>query len=202
MNSARGGGVTGGDDSGERKTYETAAILMPPMDRWEPIQQIRERHDRHIRRWMPHINVLYPFVAPDRFDDVEPSLRRALARIEPFTIALTRFQSFSHGRGKYTMWLVPEPAEPLQQLAAALQDELPWLGDQFRFENGFTPHLSVGQIQGYAGVKTFLAKHRPRWKPIEFRVEELSLIWRNAPPDDVFRYERGVPLGAAAADGD
>jgi 2'-5' RNA ligase len=36
------------------------------------------------------------------------------------------------------------------------------------------------------------------WQPQFFIVSEISLIWRGAPPDDVFRVDRTVRLGAAA----
>jgi hypothetical protein len=36
-------------------------VIIPPEAVWEPIQAIRRRHDRKLRRWMPHITLLYPF---------------------------------------------------------------------------------------------------------------------------------------------
>ena len=177
------------------KTHTSAVAIIPPIEQWEPIQAIREVHDKQIRRWMPHINVLYPFVEHDRIDEVEPFIRAACARIEPFEISLTGFETFHHGRGRYTIWLMPEPDEPLQQLARELERELPDLAHQFQYESGFTPHLSVGRLDGYAAVKEFLAKHRPRWRPITWRLDELLVITRDAPPDDIFRFERPISLG-------
>ena len=40
----------------------------------EPIQAIREKHDRQFRRWMPHLNLLYPFRPQEEF----PALTSAL----------------------------------------------------------------------------------------------------------------------------
>jgi hypothetical protein len=43
-------------------THHTVIAVVPPEQVWGPIQDIRRRHDRqHIRRWMPHVNLLYPF---------------------------------------------------------------------------------------------------------------------------------------------
>lgn len=177
------------------KTHASAVAIIPPPELWEPIQAIREKHDRHIGRWMPHINVLYPFVEKEQIDGVQSRLRAACSRVEPFELELAGFQQFHHGKGRYTMWLIPEPAGPLQQLATELAAELPELDDQFRYESGYTPHLSVGQIEGYPSVRAFLAKYRPRWRPVRFMVKELYVITREAPPDDVFRFERTVFLG-------
>jgi len=47
------------------KSHRTAIAAIPPPECWEPIQAIRRVHDRQIGRWMPHVNLLYPFVTPD-----------------------------------------------------------------------------------------------------------------------------------------
>ena len=91
------------------KTHQTAVVLTPPRDRWDPIQEIRERHDAHMYRWMPHITLLYPFVKRPLFDEAEEKIRRTLQRIEPFEVTLARFGHFHHVGEYYTLWLEPEP---------------------------------------------------------------------------------------------
>ena len=49
------------------KTHQTSVVAMPSDDICEPIQAIRREHDRQIHRWMPHINLLYPFYPRDQF---------------------------------------------------------------------------------------------------------------------------------------
>jgi hypothetical protein len=43
------------------KTHQTVVAVVPPQEAWGPIQAIRERHARQLRRWPPHLNLLYPF---------------------------------------------------------------------------------------------------------------------------------------------
>lgn len=52
------------------KTHQTAVVIIPPENLWQPIQQIRQKHDRHFRRWMPHITMIYPFRPRTQFDEL------------------------------------------------------------------------------------------------------------------------------------
>jgi 2'-5' RNA ligase len=178
-----------------QKTHQTAVVIIPPESCWEPIQAIRREHDRQVRRWMPHVTLLYPFRPREEFAALESRLRVVCAEIEPFEVHLGEFRHFEHGRGGHTLWLAPEPAEGLVRLQAGLACVVPDCDDTTRHQRGFTPHLSVGQVRGrqaMTGLKRELQSH---WRPLSFQIAEASLIWRNPPPDDVFRVDRVVPLG-------
>src|SRR5581483_712431 len=137
-----------------------AVAIVPPQDAWPPIQALRERHDRQFHRWPPHLNLLYPFYQPGRFDDALPRLIAACARVAVFTVTLTEFRFFHHSSRKATLWLAPEPGEKLVALQAALQAACPDCDDLSRFAAGFTPHLSVGQ----AGSAQEARRLRDEWQ--------------------------------------
>jgi 2'-5' RNA ligase len=177
------------------KTHRTAVVLIPPEECWAPIQAIRQRHDRHVRRWMPHLTLLYPFRSRERFDEVVPKLREACLPIEPFEVRLTEFNHFDHGQGRFTLWLVPEPPEAIKRLQAALESAAPECHDVSRYSMGFTPHLSIGQARGHHAMLALLARLRDSWRPLSFMASHVSLIWRGAAPDNVFRVDRSVQLG-------
>ena len=177
------------------KTHETAVVLIPSEDCWEPIQTIRRAHDRHVRRWMPHVTLLYPYRPRGQFDNVETELRNACRHVDPFEVRLADFRYFHHGRGRYTLWLAPEPYEAMLQLQAVLESTVPDCNDVSRQPAGFTPHLSVGQVRGDDALKTLLAKLQASWKPLLFEADRISLIWRAQPPEDIFRVDRHVQLG-------
>lgn len=177
------------------KTHQTAVVVVPPESCWEPIQIIRREHDRQVRRWMPHITLLYPFRPRSQFDVVAGQLRAACAVIEPFEVRLAEFREFRHGRDSYTLWLTPEPREALVRLQAALQSAVPDCDDTARHAEGFTPHLSVGQVRGHEPLARLKSELQEHWSPLAFAVNEVNLIWRNPPPDDVFRVDRAVRLG-------
>lgn len=180
-------------------THKTAVVLIPLEAVWEPIQSIRREHDRQVRRWMPHVTLLYPFRPREQFDAVEPELRAACERIEPFDVRLAKFHHFRHGRGSFTLWLAPEPREAIVGLQAALESAIPDCNDVSRRADGFTPHLSVGQVRGQGAMDELKAQLQASWEPVAFRAESISLIWRADPADDVFRVDRTIELGVYGA---
>ena len=177
------------------KTPKTAVVLIPPEECWEPIQAIRRVHDRHVRRWMPHVTLIYPFRPHEEFDHVESLLREACRRIKPFEVRLAEFRHFQHGRGGCTLYLAPTPARNLAELQAALESAVPDCNDVSRHSNGFTPHLSVGQVRGSDARVALAAELAASWSPLSFMARRVSLIWRNDRPDDVFRVDRTIALG-------
>jgi RNA 2',3'-cyclic 3'-phosphodiesterase len=178
------------------KTYTTAVVLIPSSEIWGPIQAIRRAHDRHIRRWMPHITLLYPFRPRDEFDSLARRFSTVCEGIEPFCIELAEMRFFRHRRESFTLWLAPEPKEALVRLQAILAGEVPDCDEVTRHGDGFTPHLSVGQVRGEEKLLRLKEVLQAAWQPIAFTVREINLIWRGEPPDDVFRIGQTVALGA------
>jgi 2'-5' RNA ligase len=175
-----------------RKTYHTAVVLIPPRECWEPIQAIRRIHDRHVKRWMPHVTLLYPFRPREMFDEAAAALQAAVANLSPFDVRLTEFRHFGHGRGSYTIWLAPEPVDALTRLQSALQAAIPDCDEASRHGEGFTPHLSVGQVRSRSALDDLQRSLQERWQPLTFAATRVSLIWRGDAPDDVFRIDREV----------
>jgi 2'-5' RNA ligase len=180
------------------KTYRTAVVVVPPQVMWASIQAIRQQHDRHFRRWMPHITLLYPFWPREEWDSILEPLARSCQAIEPFEIALSEVHTFRH-HSSYTLWLVPEPKALLVELQTALWRSVPDCDDTRRHPHGFTPHLSIGQASGRTAAERLLDELRATWKPTQVPVSEVQLIWRGDPPDDAFRVGHRVKLGIAAS---
>lgn len=155
-----------------QKTHLSALVAIPPTDLWEPIQAIRRVHDRHVREWMPHVTLLYPFRPRDSFSEALQVLRGL--GVPPFPVSLAKFHSFRHYEWSHTIWLDPEPAMEWKKLHAALLERFPDCQDVSRYESGFTPHLSVGQSSS-ADLAGQL--QRP-WAALPWRVAELALIAR------------------------
>lgn len=176
------------------KTHRTAVVIIPPEGEWEPIQAIRRVYDRQFSRWMPHITMLYPFRPRNQFSAAAQEFKKVCGWVKPFEVELAEFSYFSHSPKNHTIWLAPRPEEPIIDLQTALWRAVPECDEVRRFGNGFTPHLSVGQVRGRKPID-LLADLKEGWTPIRLRVSEVSLIWRDDPPNDFFRVERRVTLG-------
>ncbi len=177
------------------KTHKTAVVLIPPESTWEPIQALRRRYDRQIRRWMPHITLLYPFRPCADFPGLCPAMALACAERGPFEVRLTEPRYFQHEHERYTLWLAPEPEDLLVELQDALWQLVPECDETRRFARGFTPHLSLGQVRGRLELMQLLDQMREEWRPLSFTADAVSVIRRNDPPNDVFQVERTLPLG-------
>ena len=176
------------------KTHRTSVVAIPPESVLEPIQAIRREHDRQIHRWMPHVNLLYPFVPREQFEAVVPTLTEACQCVSAFEATLAVFRSFTHRGGRSTLWLDPEPQARFKELQAALQNVFPDYDDQSRFGSGFTPHLSVGQVASKRALRALSESLQADWTPLHFPLEAIAVIWREA--DGPFQVDHWIPLNS------
>jgi 2'-5' RNA ligase len=181
------------------KTHKTALVIVPPVALWPPIQAIRERYDRQVRRWMPHINLLYPFAPPRRWGHLGPRLVQACAGGSAFRLRLAEVRAFKPPGGDLVLWLAPEPVAPLQELRARLLRAAPGYNDTASFAGGFTPHLTIGQVARRASAVRLQEGLRGEWTALELAVDQVCLIQRDDPPRDQFRVVQVFPLGQRPA---
>jgi 2'-5' RNA ligase len=182
-----------------RKTHKSALVLIPPPSVWGPIQELRYRYDRKVRRWMPHITLLYPFYPREFFPELLPPLQNLCARWAPVQVRFRHIRLFHHGASSHTLWLAPEPEEPLRALQAQLQELFPDCSEQSRYPEGFVPHLSIGQFYGpRTAAEDFRRRLMQDWQTLECTLDALSLIARDDPPEDIFREEFRIPFGQPA----
>ena len=178
----------------EPKTFTTAVVLIPPGEVQSAIQAIRQVHDRHFRRWMPHITLVYPFRPRHEFDQLAERFASACRALAPFRVELAEMHCFRHRRDSFTLWLAPEPKAALIRLQTVVGRVAPDCDDVAKHRDGFTPHLSVGQVHGEQRRRALQQALQAAWLPLTFTAREISLIWRGEPPDDVFRIGRTVTL--------
>ncbi|APR78280.1 endonuclease/exonuclease/phosphatase family protein [Minicystis rosea] len=179
-----------------KPVHRSALALVPPEDVWAPIQAIRVRHDRHVERWMPHVNLLYGFVPESLFAEAKKTIAAALRAQSAFTVTLAEFRRFDH-RASSTVWLRPEsdPENALVTLQAMLEALFPRCNEQSRISaSGFTPHLSIAQARGAHEAEVHMAAWQAEWQPIVFPVRSVELLARSG--EEPFSVRASVPFGA------
>jgi len=176
------------------KVYTSAVVIIPTEKIRAPIQEIRKKYDRQINRWMPHINLLYPFLPKNQFDNIEKDLSMGCRNIESFEISFRKFKYFSHRHQNYTMWLYPEPSDLIIKLQSKLLEIFPECDDVNKHKGGFTPHLSVGQIKSKELLNLTLKKLQNQWKELKFELNSIYFISREKSKMSKFIIEKEILL--------
>jgi len=179
------------------KVVKSALVIIPPQELWGPIQELRKRYDKAYDRWMPHINILYPFVPEAAFEQARARIAAALEKVPRFHVTLADLGYFDFGRS-CTLWARPvaSPSDSLARLHALLLSLFPQCTETSE-KGGFSPHLTLGQFPGKSATEEMIV--RTDWNPIEFDIEGIQLISRTA--EDPFTVKFTVPLRADEDEG-
>jgi 2'-5' RNA ligase len=180
-----------------QKSTKTALCLIPDESLWPDIQSIRGVHDAHFVRWMPHINILFPFVSADQMRDAAELLAAKLASTSPFEISFDDIGVFSHSARSHTFWLDPRTANgtEIAELHKMALEIFPSCDDKSERQSGFCPHLSLGQSKGRAPD---MAKLASLWPGGKFTCSRVFLLARSA-FEDPFHVKHVVHLGSGGS---
>jgi len=180
------------------KVFTSAVVIIPPKDTWEPIQEVRKQYDRQIKRWMPHINLIYPFRPEKFFKELSLKFEKKCSDVSSFHLTLSEIRYFSHGKRNYTIWLAPEPEDLIKILQEKILKIVPDCDDVIKYQNGYVPHLSLGQITGSMDqLKKVLDQLQKEWIPLSFWVDIISLISRKPNKNSRFQVLNEIKLNSA-----
>ncbi|KAF2072809.1 hypothetical protein CYY_005883 [Polysphondylium violaceum] len=165
------------------KDFKSAIVLAPPEDLLTQVQSIRKLYDKAYIRWMPHINLIFPYVKLPYFDANLEKIQKVIESFPSFKIVFKELSYFKHG-GNFVIWAKPEtPDNPdiLVQIQSALENALPGFNElSKKSENGFQPHMTLGQFNGQKHAMEQLKNIQSTFDPIEYEVTELYAIHRPA----------------------
>lgn len=181
----------------------SACCIIPPKSVWHQINAIRSQYDKSCNRWPPHMNLFFPFVPSNHFDEVSHELTRQLQRVEPFRVELSEIAC--NEDSKY-LFLVPKITHttnnnPFYEIVQVITKTLPQCQNAMTGKlptnlQCWTPHLTLGQI-AKEDIGTIKQQLQSEWESIQFEVNEISLISRNG-RDDMFKTLATIKLGQTA----
>ena len=148
----------------------------------DAIQPVRQQFDHAFPRWMPHINLLYPFILDDlRLEEhLLPPLAEAISQMPCFSIGFKRLGFFKHSKATKTVHLVPEvtPRDALDALFQTLLHMFPNYVRETKGRPHLVPHMTIGQWP----LSVPLSDIEPlifTGRPFSFHVSHISFISRS-----------------------
>jgi hypothetical protein len=163
------------------KTVTRSVAIIPPLELWPRIQRIRILHEhKSVRRWPPHINLLYPFL--ETISDAElEQLNFAIQQFGAcdFEICLNQLDVFKHGFSS-TLVLVPDRKSrlELERLWNCLAKEFP---ECAVLQHGiFRPHLSIGNFKSDEVLQTVVDNLKDSFheNPLVWKLSTICVLGR------------------------
>lgn len=143
-------------------SYDTALCIVPPLEQCEHIDSLRELYDKAYGRWPAHINIVYPFVAPEHLpqaqQQIEAQLQRSLGSSTAKSVKLDSAGLFKQ-RHNSTAVLQESRDSSDGSLETFRSLALQALGHKFTRHNF---HLTVGQTEdnSMASLEFLISKVR------------------------------------------
>ena len=117
-----------------------------------------------------HVTILFPFVEPERLDEVEGRLAEIVAGAPAFDLVFTRT-----ARWPEILYLEPDPADPFVALTRTIEREWPDQPPYGGTHETIVPHLTVAESEDSGLLDRISDEVGPRL-PIETSVREASLF--------------------------
>lgn len=159
-------------------SHDTALCIVPPRRLWASVDRLRALYDKAYEKWPPHINLIYPFVAPDSLPRVADIIQEALqARggANKIHLSLDAVGVFPHKHDN-TIYLHDSDQERVSNLADLRSSILEALGQP---DSQFRMHMTVAQSEDInSDIHKFLQEKVGLLPAVEWDVEELHLLVR------------------------
>lgn len=171
-------------------SQETALCIIPPSVNCADIDRLRELYDKGYGRWPAHINLIYPFVAPENLprahQQIKAQFDHSLDTSESQTITLSEVGMFKH-RNNSTMFIQESASQPESYMASLRTMALQALGQKPSPSN---LHLTIGQTEDNTLFSQQFLLSKARLLPaLQFRIGALAILVRErASGGDAFQH--------------
>ncbi|KAF2730474.1 hypothetical protein EJ04DRAFT_500507 [Polyplosphaeria fusca] len=163
-------------------SYDTALCIIPPQYQCRSIDDLRSLYDKGYGQWPPHINLIYPFVAPEILPRAKEQIERALKNTQVaqdgISVQLNQASYFSH-KTNNTIFLCEDDttSSPLKALHSVVLQALGQPSTPCNF------HMTIGQSEDTTdSSREFLLSKAKLLPQIDLRVTQLAILVRERIP--------------------
>ncbi|KAF2277554.1 uncharacterized protein EI97DRAFT_449642 [Westerdykella ornata] len=161
-------------------SFDTALCVIPPLNQCTEINTLRSLYDKSWGRWPQHINLVYPFVHPEKLPEAKVRIEAALsssASVASLGASLEQPGYFEH-RKEYTVFLgeSDSPTTALESLRCTVLEALGQPSTPYKL------HLTVGQsVDKTEAARDFLLDKVRRLPCLKFPITSLAILVRETP---------------------
>lgn len=163
-----------------RKSHRSALVVPVPLS--PQIKEVRTHLEHKSHRWMPHMNLAYPFHPYDCATQrtTAQMIRQLCEQIPSFSVQLEKIEGFQQRSGRTLFYVAPKNEAPFRNLQEALAETFPDCSDVAHYTRGYQPHLVLGASSKEQNPSDLLALIQNKWHPINFRVDTITWAMRSA----------------------
>lgn len=152
----------------------TALTIVAPPEFHNKINLIRSVNDKAYPRWMPHMNLLFPFVDENNFKTIKDKLESSLKDFGPMELNMNKIEYFVQGKN-ITFHISPDNDSKLQELFKIIRKTLPDIKIKHQ---QFHPHLTIGQFKKNELDAKLTELNKWLGSGFIFKIEKICLIKR------------------------
>lgn len=166
-------------------SYDTALCVLPPLEQCEHVNSLRELYDKAYGRWPAHVNLLYPFVTPERLPEAQRQIQAQIERnLDISTARTVKLDSAGLFRQRHNSTAILQESressngslESLRSLALQALGHKP---------SGHNFHLTAGQTEDNSMASLEFLISKVRLVPtIDFDIGSLAILIRERTSTD------------------
>ena len=162
-----------------RKSHRSALVVPVPLR--PQIKEIRTHLEHKSHRWMPHINLAYPFHPYDCATQRSTAqmIQHLCEQFPSFSVQLEKIEYFQQRSGRSLFYVAPHNETPFHKLQEALANTFPDCADVAHYTRGYQPHMILGACPKEQNAAELLARLQSKWRTINFRVDTITWAMRS-----------------------